>query len=71
MDKDRMTLLETLRKARVDEDIDFLREGVKVLAESLMELEVKEKTGAGLYERNEDRVTYRNGYRERRRLFRK
>jgi transposase-like protein len=30
-----------------------------------MELEVKEKTGAGFYERDEDRVTYRNGYRER------
>jgi putative transposase len=65
MAKDRMTLLEILHKAGVEKDIDFLREGVKVLAESLMELEIKEKTGAGLYERNEDWVTYRNGYRER------
>jgi len=30
-----------------------------------MELEVKEKAGAGLHERSQDRVTYRNGYRER------
>ena len=30
-----------------------------------MELEVGEKTGAGLYERSPERVAYRNGYRER------
>lgn len=65
MAKDRMTLLELLRKAGVDKDIDFLREGVKTLAESIMELEVREKIGAGLYERNGERTTYRNGYRER------
>ena len=65
MAKDRMTVLEMLRKAGMDKDVDFLREGVKVLAESIMELEVKEKAGAGLYERSQDRVTYRNGYRER------
>ena len=65
MAKDRMTVLEMLRKAGADKDIDFLREGVRTLAEAIMELEVKEKTGAGLYERSQDRVTYRNGYRER------
>lgn len=65
MAKGRMTLLELLRKAGVDKDIDFLREGVKTLAESIMELEVREKIGAGLYERNGERTTYRNGYRER------
>jgi transposase-like protein len=65
MAKDRMTLLELLRKAGVEKDLDFLREGVKVLAESIMELEVNEKTGAELYERNPQRASYRNGYRER------
>jgi len=65
MAKDRMTLLEILRKSGVDKDIDFLREGVKTLAEAIMETEVKEKIGAGLYERNGERTTYRNGYRER------
>jgi putative transposase len=65
MAKDRMTLLEILRKSGVDKDIDFLREGVKTLAEAIMEIEVKEKIGAGLYERNGERTTYRNGYRER------
>ena len=65
MAKDRMTLLELLRKAGVEKDIDFLREGIKRLAEAIMELEVSEKTGAGLYERSAERVAYRNGYRER------
>jgi putative transposase len=65
MAKDRMTLLELLRKAGVDKDVDFLREGVKTLAEAIMELEVKEKIGAGLYEHNGERTTYRNGYRNR------
>ena len=65
MAKDRMTLLEMLRKAGEEKDIDFLREGVKALAESIMELEIEEKAGAGRYERSQDRATYRNGYRER------
>ena len=65
MAKDRMTLLEMLRKGGVENDVDFLREGVKALAEAIMELEVKEKAGAALYERSDDRLTYRNGYRER------
>ena len=65
MAKDRMTLLELLRKAGVEKDLDFLREGVKTLAESIMELEVNEKTGAELYERKPERACYRNGYRER------
>jgi putative transposase len=65
MAKDRMTLLDLLRKAGVDKDVDFLREGVKTLAESIMELEVNEKVGADLYERSSARATYRNGYRER------
>lgn len=65
MAKDRMTLLELLHKAGVDKDMDFLREGVKVMAEAIMELEVTEKTGAGRYEHKSARTNYRNGYRER------
>lgn len=65
MAKNRMTLLELLRKAGAERDVDFLREGMKALTEAIMDLEVKEKTGAGLYERNPKRATYRNGYRER------
>jgi len=65
MAKDRMTLLELLRKSGNEGDVDFLREGVKMLAEAIMELEIKQKTGAELHERNAGRMTYRNGYRQR------
>jgi transposase-like protein len=53
-----------LRKGGV-EDPEFLREGVRVLAQGLMELEVAEKIRAERYERSDERTTYRNGYRDR------
>lgn len=65
MAKDRILLLEQLRKAGVDGDVDFLRDGLKMLAEAFMDLEIKSKTGAELYERSGERQSYRNGYRER------
>ena len=65
MAKHRIEILEDLRKAGAEGDVDFLREGVKVLAEAVMEMEVSRKTGAGLYERRDERHNYRNGYRER------
>jgi transposase-like protein len=67
MAEDRMALLETLRKATADGDMDFLREGVRVLAQAVMEAEVSELTGLPRGERDpERRLTSRNGYRERR-----
>jgi transposase-like protein len=67
MADDRMALLETVRKAIADGDPDFLREGVRVLAQAVMEAEVTELTGAAKGERNPDvRLTHRNGYRDRR-----
>ena len=67
MATDRMGVLELLRKAGTDGDIDFLREGVRILAEGLMEAEVTEITGVPHGERApEQRLTHRNGYRERR-----
>ena len=65
MAKDRVVLLERFRKAGVDGDVDFLKEGLRMLAEAFMELEVKHKTGAARYERSGDRQRYRNGYRDR------
>ena len=65
MAKDRILLLEQLRKAGVDGDVDFLRDGLKMLAEAFMDLEIKDQTGAELYERSGERQSYRNGYRER------
>ena len=63
-DELRMALAEVLRKAGV-EQADFLREGVRVLAEELMEMELAEHLGAERHERTADRTGYRNGHRER------
>jgi len=62
-----MAVLETVRKAIAEGDADFLREGVRVLAQAVMEAEVTELTGLPKGERDpERRLTHRNGYRERR-----
>jgi putative transposase len=67
MAEDRIALLETVRKAIADGDPDFLREGVRVLAQAVMEAEVTELTGLPHGERDPDRrLTRRNGYRDRR-----
>jgi putative transposase len=67
MAEDRMAVLDMLRKATADGNIDVLREGVRVLAEAIMETEVSELTGVPKGERApERRLTNRNGYRERR-----
>src|SRR5438874_13072554 len=63
-DELRMALAEVLRKAGVEQG-DFLREGVRVLAQELMELELAEHVGAERHERTPERSGYRNGYRER------
>src|ERR671927_1031593 len=63
-DELRMALADVLRKAGV-EQADFLREGVRVLAQELMELEIAEHVGAERHERTAERSGYRNGYRER------
>ncbi len=60
-----MALLELLRKAELDEDVDFLREGVRAMAQQLMELEVAQHVGAEKYERAANRTSERNGYRDR------
>jgi putative transposase len=59
-----MELLELLRKAD-GADVDFLREGVRVLAQALMDAEVSAQIGAEHSQRNPERTTHRNGYRAR------
>jgi transposase-like protein len=59
-----MELLELVSKADSG-DVDFLREGVRVLAQALMEVEVSAQIGAEHGERTPDRMTHRNGYRPR------
>jgi transposase-like protein len=67
MADDRMAVLENVRKAIAEGDVDFLREGVRLLAQAVMEAEVTELTGVAHGERDpEHRLTHRNGYRERR-----
>jgi putative transposase len=61
----RMALRELLRKAELDGDADFLREGVRVLSQALLELEVTQHIGAERHERTAERTGQRNGYRER------
>jgi putative transposase len=61
----RIGLTELLRKAQMEGDTDFLREGVRVLAQALMEIEVDQHIGASRHERTERRSGHRNGYRER------
>jgi putative transposase len=65
-DELRIGLSELLRKAMIEQDADFLKEGVRVLSQALMEMEVEEEyVGAGRHERSAGRTGQRNGYRER------
>jgi Transposase, Mutator family len=56
-----MELLELLRKAD-GADVDCLREGVRVLAQALVDAEVSAQVGAEHGQRNPERTTHRNGY---------
>jgi putative transposase len=60
-----MALTELLRKAEAEPDLDTLREGVRVLTQALMELELAQHLGAERYQRSPERQGERNGYRER------
>lgn len=64
-DELRIGLKELLRKAQLEGDADFLREGVRALSEAIMEMEVEEHIGAARHERTLGRRGQRNGYRER------
>ena len=65
MVKQRMDLLELLRKRGMDGDVDLLREALRVLVDGIMDAEVSVQIGAQHGERSPERVTYRNGYRNR------
>ena len=60
-----MGLERLLRKAEIEKDVDFLRQGVQLLSHALMEIEFEQHLGAGHHERTPERSGYRNGYRER------
>jgi len=65
MAKPRMDLSTFVGKLLEEQDGDVLREGVRVLAQALMETEVTALVGADRHERSEDRTAYRNGSRIR------
>src|SRR5438034_9455898 len=65
MAKNRMDVTALVGKLLEESDIDVLREGVRVLAQALMDAEVSTHIGAELYERTESRTAHRNGYRTR------
>lgn len=58
----RMALLELIEKRA---DGDLVRELLAFAADRMMELEVEARTGAPVGARSADRLTHRNGYRER------
>jgi transposase-like protein len=64
-DELRIGLQELLRKARMEHDANLLKEGVRVLSQALMEMEVEEHVGASRHERTPGRTGQRNGYRQR------
>ena len=51
-DELRIGLQELLRKAQIEGDAEFLKEGVRVLSQMLMEMEVEQHIGAGRHERS-------------------
>jgi putative transposase len=61
-----MDITSFVGKLLEQDDVDALREGVRVLAQAVMETEVSSQIGATPYERSSERLAYRNGYRTRR-----
>src|SRR6266705_925079 len=61
----RMDITSFVGKLLEENDVDLLREGVRVLAQAVMETEVSTQIGAAPYERSSERSAYRNGYRTR------
>ena len=62
MTDERMALIELIEKGA---DADLIRDMLAFAAERLMNLEVEALTGAPAGVRSSDRLTHRNGYRER------
>ena len=65
MAKARMDLTAFAGKLLEEQDVDVLREGIRVLSQALMETEVASLIGAERHERTGERVAYRNGSRTR------
>src|SRR5690242_7947461 len=62
MTDDSMALLALIQKS---DDGDFLKNVAEAALQRIMDYDVENLIGAGPHERTPDRLTYRNGYRER------
>lgn len=63
LDKDALNdLLDALRAGG---DLDVVRTGMQLVLQALIDLEATQAIGAGRYERSSERITHRNGARER------
>jgi len=60
-----MALMEHLSKFGLQIEDDLIREGIRVLIQAVIEAELRKRIGAERYQRTPERVTQRNGYRER------
>lgn len=64
LDESALSELLVALRAR-DGGVDLVRELAEWLAQALIEAEAAQQIGAGRYERNDERVTHRNGHRSR------
>jgi putative transposase len=58
-------VLEWIRKMQDVDNVDFLRELLRLIAQFLIDTEATEKIGAERYERTQERTTQQNSYRRR------
>jgi putative transposase len=65
MTKASVALKQYLSNIGLDGDVDFLREGIQLMTQMLIELEAEEQIGAEKHERTPERSNHRNGYRPR------
>lgn len=65
MTKPSVALKQYLSNMGLDGEVDFLRDGIQLMTQMLIELEAEEKIGAGRHERTPERSNHRNGYRPR------
>lgn len=64
-EKNNITLGEVIGNLLAEGNSDFLQQAIKAVLTQVMAVEVERLTGAARHERNDERQTYRNGYRER------
>jgi transposase-like protein len=62
---DKHALSELLEALRAGGDLDVVRSGLQLVLQALIELEATQAIGAGPYQRRPERITHRNGARER------